>query len=157
MLSALMILSCASFTAFAQDTESTGSTATVTPVEFKFSDVGASQGCAGGKADTTDKFGRSVQQIFPGTESNTNVIAPATFFRTTTYPNARNSAYRIIKFVYYTDSQAKPSSKISTWTDLGTNSMSGSGSATLLSDSVTAQGGGWSVAYYDLSTTTIDF
>ncbi len=153
MLSAMMLMSCISVTAFAQDTAGS----TVTPFEFKFTDVGSDQGCSG-KADATDAFGRAVQQVIPG--DFTKNVAPATFFRTANYPTARNSAYRVIKFVYYTDKKANPNTAMSVWADEGPdlNKMVSRGKAQLYADdSYTAPNGGWNVAYYNLEASSIDF
>ncbi len=159
VLSVLMLASCMSFVAFADGSDEDANLAAVEPLEFKFSDVGTAQGCAGGKKDTTDTFGRAVQQIVPGDESNTNGIAPATFFKSTNYPAALNSAYRVVKFVYYTETQAKPGS-LSAWAYDATQSgsMARRNAVPLVSaDSVTANGGGWSVAYYNLNTSNFNF
>ncbi|MBR5307260.1 MAG: hypothetical protein IKU43_00695 [Clostridia bacterium] len=127
----------------------------IAPATIKIGAAGKDQGCAG-VSDSTDPYGRAVQLLKAG--DYTNNVSPATFLMTTTYPNARNSNYKVIKFVYYTSVQANPASKISVWADSGTNAMAGRGTAALLSDiSYTAPGGGWNVAYYDLTASTINF
>lgn len=127
----------------------------IAPATIKIGTAGKDQGCAG-VSNTTDPYGRAVQLLKAG--DYTNNVSPATFLMTTAYPNARNSNYKIIKFVYYTSVQANPASKISVWADSGTNAMAGRGTAALLSDiSYTAPGGGWNVAYYDLTASTINF
>ncbi len=127
----------------------------IAPATIKIGSAGKDQGCAG-VSDTTDPYGRAVQLLKAGDYSNN--VSPATFLQTTTYPNARNSSYKVIKFVYYTSVQANPATKISVWADAGTNSMSSRGTATLLTDiSYTAPGGGWNIAYYDLTTSSINF
>ena len=129
----------------------------VAPVTIKVTSAGNDQGCiAGSMIDTTDPYGRAVQQIFPG---GTNNVSPATFINSNgPYAAARKSDYKVIRFVYYTSTQANPATNISVWADAGTNSMSGRGTAKLIADATyTAPGGGWNVAAYDLTASKIDF
>lgn len=123
-----------------------GATATnVEPKRIYITNAGSDQGSSG-KADVEETFGRTVQQIYP-MENSSKTFSPATFMNV-------SSDYRVVKFVYYTSDQAKPSS-LSVWTNSG--GMAARGSAKLHKDSTVANGEGWNVAYYDLATSSIDF
>ena len=146
MLCALMLVSCVSFTASAQEAELSADA--LAPIRVKINSAGTAQRCT--KTDTTDSFGRAVEQIHP-MESTSN-IAPAWFSDTnqrTAQTNA-NYAYKVVKFVYYVSGTTTKAPVLSTWAydTTASNNMAGCGYATVLEAPVATPG--WNTAYFKI-------
>ncbi|MBE6704735.1 MAG: hypothetical protein E7583_05685 [Ruminococcaceae bacterium] len=144
MLSALMLVSCMSFTISAQEAE----LAALDPIQVAITSAGAQQRCT--KSSTTDSFGRAVTQIHP-MESTSN-IAPAWFSDATqrTAQTNANYAYKIVKFVYYVSGTTTKTPVMSTWAydTTASNNMASCGYATAL-EAPAAQPG-WNTAYFKI-------
>ena len=146
MLCALMLVSCVSFTASAQEAELSADA--LAPIRVKINSAGTAQRCT--KTDTTDSFGRAVEQIHP-MESTSN-IAPAWFSDTnqrTAQTNA-NYAYKVVKFVYYVSGTTTKAPVLSTWAydTTASNNMASCGYATVLE--APAATPGWNTAYFKI-------
>ena len=146
MLCALMLVSCVSFTASALEAELSADA--LAPIRVKINSAGTAQRCT--KTDTTDSFGRAVEQIHP-MESTSN-IAPAWFSDTnqrTAQTNA-NYAYKVVKFVYYVSGTTTKAPVLSTWAydTTASNNMAGCGYATVLEAPVATPG--WNTAYFKI-------